>query len=176
MNVLEWLPGGGLAGGEAALRREAGALMACSEAHAGHGLEITPSQAQMLCLAKRRALEDHRRLEFGPGALPLLMEAFCDSPHIAPADYADTLARLVDLFYQMKNETGDAVPDEELVAAMAEAFNTRCHGEFELLQGREMEGVIRRAMGREADALPTWRVDDGFVRDDGEDWDEYEVD
>ena len=77
-------------------------------------------------------------MEFGEGVLPQLARAFCSSPCIQPADYADTLAELQDLFYRFKGDCRERLADDELIDAMALVFQ-RTGGSLEFLAGMEPE-------------------------------------
>lgn len=41
--------------------------------------------------------------------------AFCNSPYISNENYEDTLHELIGMFYDFKNDTWDAVTDDELI-------------------------------------------------------------
>lgn len=121
-----------------------------NEKIAGHGLALTGPE--MLGLARRHAetLQNTNRVEFGEGILPRLAFLFCDSPHIAPAAFAATLEALMECFYHFKNETMEAMSDEELLAYMKTHFDGDCQGSVEYLAGTLLEELAAelRAGGR----------------------------
>lgn len=69
--------------------------------------------------------------------LEKLAEAFCDSAYVDGQNYADTLCALTELFYYLKNDTLDSLPDDELIAVMKQCFDGDCEGSLELLAGRD---------------------------------------
>ena len=120
------------------------ALAQCNEASARYGRVL--SEAQMAALARRRsqALRSTGRVEFGEGVLPKLARAFCSSSCIQPADYADTLAELQDLFYQLKGDCRERLADDELIDAMVLVFQ-RTGGSLEFLSGMEPDELCQIA-------------------------------
>lgn len=122
-------------------------LELCNRATAGYGLALT--RRQMLALAERRvqALRDTDRVEFGEGVLKKLIFAFRDSPYLDQAHYEETLTELQDIFYFYKNESGERLSDDELIALMRGAYNGWCRGSLEALAGTE----LRRLRGWEAE-------------------------
>ena len=82
-----------------------------------------------------QALRAERRVEFGPGILPRVIEEFCDSDFIDQNNYVDTLIRLQQIFYLYKNEMYDEISDEELLHFMKEQFEEVCFGDLGYLEG-----------------------------------------
>ena len=97
------------------------------------GMTISPEQAAMLVRHQAEVLRDTGRVDFGGGILKKLAEAFCDSPYIQSADWADTLSQLTELFYALKNETRDQLGDDILIAAMAARFSGQAGGSLDAL-------------------------------------------
>lgn len=125
-----------LGGGEALV------AAACNQATARYGLVLSESDVQALAVSRREALRDTGRVSFGDSLLPRLAQAFCGSPHIDRDNYVDTLAALQSFFYEMKNETRDAIPDDELIDCLRAAFDGRAHGELELLTELTAEELL----------------------------------
>ena len=98
------------------------ALQRAETAAERFGLRLSPEAYERLGEERRRALRETRRLELGEGILPALMLAFCDSPYLSQDRWEESLGELQSLFYQFKNETRDALPDAELIAAGYEPF------------------------------------------------------
>lgn len=119
-------------------------LAQCNEFSARYGLVL--SQTQIAALARRRAeaLRRTGRVEFGEGVLPKLARAFCFSCCIQPADYADTLAQLQELFYHFKGDCREQLSDDELIDAMALIFQ-RTGGSLEFLAGVEPDELCQIA-------------------------------
>lgn len=80
------------------------------------GLTLSDKEAELLAAERGEALRRERRVEFGPGILPRIIYAFCDSAYINREDYCNTLVRLQEIFYLYKNEMMDEITDEELFA------------------------------------------------------------
>lgn len=106
------------------------ALLSLNGRTARYGLSLTAAQAAMLNRREQEALAHTERVCFGESAVPLLAQAFADSPFIQPADWSETLGALTQLFYELKDATGDRLGDEELAQAMAEAFSGRAQGDL----------------------------------------------
>lgn len=125
--------------GPLALRNAAEEVLACNVWTARFGLAVSPGQARELVQARQVALKSCGRLELGGGTLPALLHAFCDSPYIDQSNMVDVLSELLELFYIYKNETLDAIGDDELIAYMCDEFNGRCQGCIDLLEGWSLE-------------------------------------
>lgn len=108
------------------------------------GLTLSTEEAAALERRETDALRQNGRVAFD-SILRLLTAAFCDSPYIQPQDRADTLAELTDIFYVLKNETGDALGDEALLAAMAARFNGAAGGSLDALAATEPHCLLRLA-------------------------------
>lgn len=138
------------------LLQEAGAAAALKELRAlapecaRFGLELSEPEMEELAAERGRALRAAGRVEFGGGALPALMRAFCASPYVSRRTWAGTLAALQEVFYYFKSEAGERLSDDELIGAMQTVFDTRAHGSVEYLAGTSLEGLCREARsGRE---------------------------
>lgn len=106
------------------------------------GLTLSPAQAEMLARMQTEALRETGRIELGGGILKKLALAFCDSPFIQSENWADTLARLQTIFYELKNETGDRVGDDELIFRMAARFNGAAGGFLDALESTPPEWFL----------------------------------
>ena len=120
------------------------ALQRAETAAERFGLRLSPEAYERLGEERRRALRETRRLELGEGILPALMLAFCDSPYLSEANWEESLGELQSLFYQFKNETRDALPDAELLAAMTRVFAAK-GGRLTALAMTEPEALLRAA-------------------------------
>ena len=58
-------------------------------------------------------------------------------------DYAQTLARLQEIFFLYKNESMDMVTDEELLTIMKNAYENESGGDLEYLEGTALEDFAR---------------------------------
>lgn len=120
-----------------------GRILDCNRHTAQYGLTLDPGQAMALAETRENALRCSGRIEFGTGITEKLIMAFCDSPYISQGDYEATLHELTLIFYDMKNETWDAVSDDELIGSMREAFDVYCHGSADILAGSVMPQLAK---------------------------------
>ena len=107
------------------------------------GLSLSAAQATALEETRAEALHATGRIEFGAGISEKLILAFYASPYLTKDNYAATLFSLTELFYQLKNETEDRIPDDELLAEMRARFDGDCHGSTELLANDAMPAFVR---------------------------------
>lgn len=100
-----------------------------------YGLVLSREDAGRLMAFRKRTLAETKRVEFGRGILPAIIYEFCDSAYIQQSDYAETIARLQEIFFHYKNELMDRLSDEELLHFMKEQFETVCEGDLDYLAG-----------------------------------------
>lgn len=108
-----------------------------------YGLSLSETQIAEIIEKRFEALEATGRVEFGRGITKMLIEAFCDSPFIDQENYVETILELTDSFYYFKNESGDRIPDDEMIAIMRRHFDTTCRGSMEYLSGTTLEDLCR---------------------------------
>lgn len=113
-------------------------ILACNEEIGKYGLVLTKQQALALVKTRTNALRENKRIELNGGIVDKLILAFCNSPYIEKDTYEDTLHELINLFYELKNNTWDAVSDVDIIRFMKNAFDNRCHGSLELLSGEAL--------------------------------------
>ena len=113
-------------------------IFACNEEIRKYGLVLTEQQALALVETRTNALKENKRIELNGGIVDKLILAFCDSPYIEKDTYTDVLQELIYLFYDLKNNTWDTVPDDDIIQFLKSTFNTRCHGSLELLSGEAL--------------------------------------
>lgn len=99
------------------------------------GLVLSEREAELLIAERGEVLKKERRVEFGQGVLPKIIDAFCDSAYITQDDYCDTLVRLQEIFFLYKNEMMDEITDDELLEFMREQFDGVCYGDLDYLEG-----------------------------------------
>ena len=116
------------------------------------GLSLSEKDIQEIVECRSKALKDTGRIEFGGGIMPKLVYAFCDSPFMDNENYAVTLEELQELFYYYKNESEEALTDDELIEFMVKVFNGRAQGSTEYLGGISVDALYRYAK-REFDPL-----------------------
>ena len=110
-------------------------VLETNERTARYGLSLSVQDAKLLLEERTHVLKEERRVEFGGGILPKIIEEFCDSDFIDQNNYVDTLIRLQEIFYLYKNEMLDEITDEELIHFMREQFEEVCFGDLSYLEG-----------------------------------------
>ncbi len=130
------------------IRRESVSdILGVNETTAQTGLVFTSCQALALLQARDRALMDSGRLELGSGMVKKLILAFFDSPFFQNGQAVDTLESLMEIFYHMKNETFDALCDDELIDFLRERFDGECQGSLDLLRDNACSHLARAVHG-----------------------------
>lgn len=134
---------------------QAGELLKTNRESGKYGLTLSGDDVREIVEVRDQVLQSYGRLELDIGVTVKIIQAFCTSSYISQEDYADIIKELQEVFYYMKNETGDEIGDDALIAIMKDYFENSCHGSVELLQGREMEEFARgiRCGGHERGAL-----------------------
>ena len=107
------------------------------------GLVLTRQDAELLLQERSNALREQKRVEFGGGILPKLIDTFCDSDFICQSDYVETLVRLQEIFYLYKNEVQDNLTDDELLHLMKEQFEFLCFGDLDYLEGTCLSNFVQ---------------------------------
>ncbi len=135
-------------GGE---EKEIGEIIALNEKTAKFGLILTRKDVEEIVAARREALKNSCRVEIAGDLAVNLIGAFSDLPYIDQSTYKNTINRLIDLFYELKNETEDLISDGEAIAFLKNSFNGECNGSLELLAYKtlpEFAAKIRREKGK----------------------------
>ena len=118
-------------------------IMQTNEKAGEYGLVLTPKQAGMLVQAGKDAISTEYRIEFGSSATVKIIDKFCESVYVSQSDYADTIAALIDVFYEAKNESEDSLTDDEVIDIMFYFFENVSNGSIDLLQNRDMDYLCR---------------------------------
>lgn len=108
-------------------------ILSCNEEISKYGLVLTKEQAMALAKTRTDALKENKRIELNGGIVHKLILAFCDSSYIEENSFEDILHELINLFYNLKNNTWDTISDDELIEFMKNSFNNCCQGSLELL-------------------------------------------
>lgn len=119
-------------------------ILATNEQSVLYGLRLSERDAAMLVRAGNDALQTQDRLEFGKSITTRLIEKFMLSSYIPQSEYADTIAQLLDIFYEVKEESLELLGDDEVIGLMFDFFENESGGSIELLGGRDMELLCRR--------------------------------
>ena len=122
------------------------------------GLLLSEHAMLELSQTREHALREHGRVELSGSVLPALVDGFCDSPFLLQEDYEATLLELLDAFYYFKNECGEQLTDDELIAAMRERYDAY-DGSVDAMIGTSLEALCRaRRLGQD--------YDDGWQEDE----------
>ena len=140
-------------------------LAQCNKITERCGLSLSEQQMENIALRRIDALQATGRVEFGESVLRKLIYAFCDSPYIRQAEYADTLAGLLDLFYYFKGECMEELTDDELIEAMRLIFDEAANGSLSFLANldREIMEEVARAGSLEGTPLEDGEIDWGDI-------------
>ena len=117
-------------------------LADCNKALAPYGLSLTPEQMKGLVERRFEALRETQRVEFGRGIIPELITAFASSPYLEQDSCDATFAELQDIFYRLKEEGGEQVPDTELIDALRYLFDHEAQGAIEVLETLPAERLL----------------------------------
>ncbi len=134
----------------------------CNEFSGRYGLMLNDAEIRELVEARKKALRDADRIEFGGGVLPKIIRAFCDSPYLDRENYAATLAELQEAFYYFKSDAQEAFSDDELVEFMADVFNERAQGSVDFLTTVSLEELCRYAREQRETPLRDYEVGEMF--------------
>lgn len=104
-----------------------------------YGLSLTEKDAEAIMKARNLSLQRLGRVELSTRPVAMLITAFSSSPHVNQAEYADLICEMIEVFYYLKNESLDEIPDDELIAVMKECFDGPCQGSLDLMAGRDLE-------------------------------------
>ena len=107
------------------------------------GLSLTEQDAEAIMTARNLSLQRLGRVELSTQPVAMLITAFSSSPHVNQAEYADIICEMIEVFYYLKNESLDQIPDDELIAIMKEFYDGPCQGSIDLLTGRDLELLAR---------------------------------
>ena len=118
-------------------------LADCNRLTEAQDLCLTQDDMRALMHRREQALRDTGRVEFSGGIFRKLACAFCDSPYITPANYADTLSELLALFYAFKSDIEDEMTDDELIEAMRNIYDNRAQGDLTYLADITLSDLCR---------------------------------
>ena len=122
---------------------QVGQILKTNETSKENGLTLTEEEAKALVAARGDTLREERRVEFGDSISPKLIRTFADSSFLNQEDYAETIARLQEIFFLYKNESMDMVSDDELLGIMKNAYENESAGDLEYLEGTALEAFAR---------------------------------
>lgn len=115
-------------------RKYVNELLKSNDRSQKYGLLLNTGQIKSIIEVRNSALQNYGRVELGFNTTRNLIESFCDSAFINSENYVPALNELQELFYYMKNETEDMLPDDELTSLIKDYFENVCGGSIELLK------------------------------------------
>lgn len=124
------------------------------------GLSLSEDDIKELTTKHKEALSLQQRVEFGEGILPKIIFAFCDSDFLYQENYAETIAKLQDIFYLYKNESMDELSDDELIQIMRTAFDGECQGSLEYLEETCLDQLARNIRSNTRKFIGRYAIDD----------------
>jgi len=98
----------------------------------------------MIVKVGKEAMTVHDRIEIGKSVTVKIIEKFIQSTYISPREYAETIAKLIEIFYEVKEESLDFLDDDEVIEIMFNFFETQSMGSLELLQSRDMDYLCQQ--------------------------------
>ena len=121
-----------------------------------NGIALTPEEEQRISDQHTVVVRDAGRIEFGNGAIELIVGTFSHSRALHATCAVDVLCDAIERFYSLRARVSVEVGDAEIAEALLQAFED-CEGAFELvdteklsesLEPREAEYSIADEYGR----------------------------
>lgn len=109
-----------------------------------YGLILNEKDADMIIQSGKDALISTQRIEFGKSIITEIIEKFMKSSYISQENYAETIADLIDVFYNAKEESMDILTDSEIIDIMFNFFENESGGSIEILQNRDMDSLCKK--------------------------------
>lgn len=119
-------------------------ILMTNEKSSEYGFSLSEQDAAMLVQTGKESITEQDRIEFGKSITTKLIEKFMRSTYISQSDYSDTIAALIDVFYEAKEESLDSLTDEEVIDIMYDFFEHESGGSIEVLQNRDMDYLCRK--------------------------------
>jgi len=136
-------------------------ILKTNEKSLEYGLSLSEKDVAMLVQYGKEAISNQARIEFGESVTTKLINKFMKSSYISQDDYADTIAILLDIFYEAKEESEDYLIDDEVIDIMFHFFENVSQGSIELLQNRDMDYLCRNIRHKAKNIFdPDSRYDD----------------
>ena len=98
----------------------------------------------MLIQTGKDSIREQDRIEFGKSATLKIVDKFMRSSYISQEVYAETIAGLIEVFYEVKEESLDILTDDEVIDIMFDFYENESGGSIEILQNRDMDYLCRK--------------------------------
>ncbi|MBC7960260.1 MAG: hypothetical protein H7X94_10365 [Vallitaleaceae bacterium] len=108
-----------------------------------YGLTITPQNALEIIQERNLTLRNVGRIELSMDVTKKMIETFCPSAYILQENYVSTLIELQEIFYDLKNETEDSIPDDDLIKVMYTYFEKDCEGNLDYLKSSYLDQLAQ---------------------------------
>ena len=128
----------------AAIEADANEIIALNPTTEAFGLTLTQKEAHEIAEIRAGSLKENGRLEVGIGALSLISDVFAHSRYVSCGIWAEVLARVCDLFYQVKSLTNDSITDRELVTELYALFEYSAHGDLDYFEQHNILTLLRK--------------------------------
>lgn len=119
-------------------------IIKTNDVSVNYGLTLKESEVALLIQASQDSIIDNDRIEFGESATIKILNKFMQSSYISQSCYAETIASLIDIFYEVKEESLDILTDDEVIDIMFYFFENESGGNIEVLQNRDMDTLCRK--------------------------------
>ena len=119
-------------------------IMKTNDVSVNYGLMLLESDVAMLVQSSKDSIKDNDRIEFGESATLKILSKFMQSSYISQSCYAETIASLIDIFYEVKEESLDILTDYEVIDIMFNFFENESGGSIEVLQNRDLDTLCRK--------------------------------
>ena len=119
-------------------------LMEMNEELGEEGLVLSQKEAGEILQERNRVLQHCDRIELEVELTRKLMRTFAASPFVHQGNFVSVLHDLHEIFYFLKNETEDQLPDDTVIARLKELFDGLCEGSVEMLRGQGLEVFMER--------------------------------
>ena len=119
-------------------------ILATNKKAAAYGLVLQDEEAAMLVVHGKEAIALQERIEFGKSITVKMIEKFMQSTYISQTDYAQTIAALLDVFYEVKEESVEVLTDEEVIEIMYDFFEKESGGDIDTLVSRDMYYLCKK--------------------------------
>ena len=131
------------------------------------GLALTADQVRDIMEAEGACLTESKRVSFGESAAVRVVRGFGESPFIAGIDAAEFIVKLIETFYDLREDLPAAITDAEILESLQESFDGAGAGDVSLAAA-----FARDELSRQLDYSTYEIADDGgnVYRWDPEEW------
>ncbi len=117
-------------------------IMETNNQSQSYGLVLKEKDVMEILNERESVLQDQGRVELEIGITVKIIEFLCSSPYVDKIHYTEEIIELQEIYYYLKTETNDKIPDNKLLKIIFNLYNNPCNGSLELLKGREADRII----------------------------------